>query len=194
MDKQKIAKWLSIILGAQVWFPILILLFIFKTGLTQQQILILFPSLILFQIILPVVVLYWLIKSKRVSDWDIRNRKERYKILPVFIASTLVATIIIHQFGTELFFHLYVILWIAAFIGTLMTYFFKISLHVMLNTAAVTVVNFLFGWNLLFLYLLIPIVSWARYYHKHHTIVQILLGILISAIIVFSALAFLGYI
>jgi len=194
VNKEQIARVLSFILGPQIWFPVLILLFLFKTGLTQQQIFILFPIVLFFQILLPFGVLFWFVKTKRISDWDIRIRKERYKILPIFIVSNFIALILIYYFGTPLFFHLYLIFWLVALLGVLITFFWKISLHVMLNTSATIIVNLLFMWSLPFFYLLIPIVGWARYYQKHHTISQILGGVVLSCIVTITLLYFFGYI
>lgn len=189
----KIAKLISIILGPQMWFPVLMILSLFKTGLTQKQQLILAPLLLTFFIIIPFGVLYLLIKMKKIADWDIRRRQERYKVLFIFIASTLINMSFIYFFGTKLFFNLSLILWLVALIGTITTLFWKISLHVILNTTAVIIINFLFGWKLPILFILIPIVAWARYYHKHHTIWQILIGMLVSASITLLGLIYFGY-
>lgn len=193
MNEEKIAKYLSIILGPEVWFPVLILLFILKTGLIANQVLILLPNLIFFQLLLPAGILYWLIKTKRVSDWDIRKRQERFIILPIFLISTLVALVLVYHFGTALFFHLYLIMWLAACLGILITYFWKISLHAILNTTGTIIVNFLFAWQLPYLYLLIPVVAWARYHNKHHTIPQILAGVLVTLVIVLGTLKLFSY-
>lgn len=194
MSKERLARDISFILGPQVWFPVLLLLFFFKTGLTQQQIFILAPLLILFQIIIPFVVLYWLIKTKKVSDWDIRKREERYQVLPIFVLSTFAGLFSVYYVGTILFFNLFLTLWLTAFVGVVITYKWKISLHLILNTAAVILVNFLFHWQLPFLYFLIPLVAWARYTNKHHTILQLVGGIVVSATIVLLSFKYLLYI
>lgn len=193
MNKEKAAKTSSFILGPQTWFPVLIILSLYKTGLTSQQILILFPSLLIFQILVPLGVVYWLMKQKKVSDWDIRIRKERYKVLPVFMVSTLTAMILIYSFGTILFFHLYLIFWTTALIGVFITYFWKISLHMMLNVTATILVNFLFGWTFPILYIFIPMIGWARHYHKHHTFLQIINGAVVSGLITLGMLNYFGY-
>lgn len=194
MTTQKFAQVLSFFLGPQVWFPLLLIIFLFKTGLKTNQQLILAPLLFLFLIVIPFGFLYILVKRKKIGDWDIRNRKERFKILPVFLISTFSILILSKYLGTPLFFHLFMILWIVAFVGSVITFWWKISLHLMLNTAAVIIINFLFGWNLPILYLLIPIIGWARYYHKHHTILQIILGTLVSGMLALTALKYFGYI
>ncbi|MDO8658634.1 MAG: hypothetical protein Q7K55_07860 [Candidatus Levybacteria bacterium] len=190
----KTAKLISIVLGPQVWFPLLIVLFLFKTDLSQKQQLILTPLLLTFFIIIPFGVLYILIKIGNVEDWDIRRRQERYKILSIFIVSTLINMAFVYLFGTKLSFHLSLILWLVSLVGTSVTFFWKISLHVILNTAAIIMINFLFDWKLPILYIFIPIVAWARYYHKHHTIWQIIIGILVGGIITLLGLIYFGYI
>lgn len=193
MSRENLARYISFILGPQVWFPVLLILFTFYTGLTRQQIFLLFPLLIFFQVIVPFTVLYWFIRTKRVADWDIRKREERYKILPIFILSTFVAVVMAYYLSNSLFFNLYMILWITALVGVAITYKWKISLHMILNTAAVILVNFLFDWKLPVLYFLIPLIAWARYTNKHHTLWQIIAGIIVSASIVVVMLQFFGY-
>lgn len=153
----------------------------------------LFPALVIFQILLPLGILYSLIKRKKISDWDVRIRQERFKILPIFMFSTLIALVAIYLLGNLLFFHLYLILWLTALIGVIITYIWKVSLHTMLNVVATILINFLFNWQLSILYIFIPIIGLARYYHKHHTIMQIIIGAILSGMITFGMLKFFGY-
>lgn len=77
--------------------------------------------------------------------------------------------------------------------GVLITYIWKISLHTMLNVTATILVNFLFGWTLPILYIFIPIIGWARYYHKHHTFLQVVIGAIVSGLITLGMLNYFGY-
>lgn len=157
----KSAKIISIALGPFVWFPLLIALSIFKTGLSKNQQQILFPLLLLFLIILPLSFFYFMIKSKRVND---------------------------------LFFNLFLTFFMLALISTAITHFWKISLHAAINTAGTILINFLFDWNLPFLYLLIPVVFWSRYVLKHHTATQLFFGSVVSGAFVLLAFYCFGYI
>jgi len=194
MTLKQIAKSISFILGPYVLLPTLIVSSLFKTGLTQPQQIFLMPLFFFLVIILPTGVLYMLIRTKKISDWDVRKREERYKIFTVFMASTLLATIVSYYEAAPLFFHICLISWAVVFATSMITLLWKISAHAVLNTSVFLIVNFLFEWKLPFLYLLIPVVSWARYYHKHHSLLQICAGIAISSLIILSGLYLFGYI
>lgn len=190
----RIAKITGIVLGPLVWFPLLIIAFLFKTDLSEKQQLILFPLIIIFLVLIPFGYLFFMIKKKEIADWDIRNRKERYKILPLFILSNLILFVFVNVFGTKLFFHLFTILLFVALLGTIITYVWKISLHMTVITSSVIILDFLFGFKLPELYILIPIVGWARFYQKHHTILQIVIGTLVSGLITIIGLYYFKYI
>ena len=194
MTLEKLAKYISFIQGPYILLPILIILSLFKTGLTQSRQFVLMPLFLFLIVIFPTIVLYLMIKRKVISDWDVRKREERYKILPVFLGSMIFATASSYYLATLLFFHISVISLTVVFVAVAITYFWKISLHAILNTSFFLIVNFLFYWKLPYLYFLIPVVGWARYYHKHHSLLQISAGIALSVLIVLSGLHLLGYI
>lgn len=194
MTKDTFAEIISHILGPKIWFPVLIFSLILKTDVSVKNIPILLAAFFIFQIILPALLFIVLIRYKKIKDWDIRERKERYKILPFFMTSTLVVVVTAYFYGSILFFHLIFALWLISSLGILVTYFWKISLHMILNTSAVIILNFLFDWTVPYLYLLIPIIAWARYHAKHHTLAQIIGGVILSILVVLSLLAYFGYI
>jgi membrane-associated phospholipid phosphatase len=78
---------------------------------------------------------------------------------------------------------------IVVFMG--INYFWKISLHTAFTAASVTVIIMVYGamaaWALVFL----PLMAWARIELKQHSIVQVITGGLLAAIIV--AGVFWGY-
>lgn len=55
---------------------------------------------------------------------------------------------------------------------SVVTSFWKISLHTSMNTVGSILLNLLFGWNLPVIYLVVPIVLWARITLKRHTFIQ----------------------
>ena len=193
MDKKKIAKIISFLLGF-VLLPILVIFLIFKTGLTQNQIKIIFPVFTTFIILIPLGFLITFKKINRISDWDIRNRQERYLIFSIFLISTLIGLGFTYVFGNSLLFHLTLILWISAVVAMIITHLWKISLHMSLDTSTVIVINFLFGWHAFYLFLLLPLIGWARYYAKHHSLPQLLAGFVINAAIILIGLHYFGYI
>jgi membrane-associated phospholipid phosphatase len=189
MTLERFATLISVILGP-LWIPLILLLLLFRTGLTFQQQIILIPVLFLFQLFLPFIYMEMLIHNKKISDWDIRKREQRFLVLPLFTVMTALIMILVYFYGSPQLFEMYVSLSILIFLGTLITLFWKISMHMMLNTAAIILTNLLFNWHLTFLFLLLPLIGWSRYYLRHHTLSQIIMGTLLAAVVFLSVFAF----
>lgn len=194
MTLKQLAQSISFILGQYMLLPVLILVSLSRTGLSRPQQILFAPLFLFLVVIFPTIVLYIMIKRNVISDWDIRKREERHKIFPAFMIGTGLATLVSYYFASALFFHLCLILLIVVFVTIAITSFWKISLHMVLNTSVFLVVNFLFNWKLPYLYFLIPVVGWARHYDKHHSLAQICAGIALSTLIILSGLRFFGYV
>src|SRR5258708_411972 len=87
--------------------------------------------------------------------------------------------IFIYFYGNKLLFDLNLITILILVVVGVITRFWKISFHASLITGTVILTNFLFNWSLPFLYLLIPVVLWARFVLKHHNLNQLLAGSLV---------------
>lgn len=194
LNFETVAKQLSIILGPHLWLPIILIASVFKTGLTSHQIIILLPLLFILQFLIPASYLLLAVKLKKSSSWDLPLRKERYPFLLLTSSIFLVSLLLVYRFGNQLLFHLQIIEVSLLFLLSIITRFWKISLHLSLNTAGSILINFLFGWQLPFLFLSIPIIAWARYYLKRHTVAQLLGGILVSALWTTFLLSYFKYI
>lgn len=194
MNSGKLAKLLSVVLGPQVWLPVFLLIFIFKTGLTREQITVLLPTLLVFQVFIPLGYLYFAFKSGKVADLDLTKREERHVPLIVSLISWLISLVLVCFFGNQLLLHLYLIIFVLIIITTVITKFWKISLHMSINTLGSILVNFLFNWKFPFLYFSIPLVFWARLRLKKHTVNQLLAGFIINAVFILTALRFFNYI
>lgn len=190
---QKLAKYLSIILGPQTWIPALYIIMILRTGLSNHQVLILLPSMLLLQVIIPLGYLYLAPKVGLATAWDLPKRQERYLFLLIVFITATISLFLTYQFGTKLLFNLNILLLILLVVLSLITYYWKISLHASLNTVGSILINFLFDWHLWFLYLTIPIIFWARLKLRKHTFSQLLAGIIISALFMFLGLKLLEY-
>ena len=193
MDFEKVAKFLSVILGLQVWLPVLLLVLVFKTGLTKEQIIILLPTLSIFQVFIPFGCLYFAFRLGKISDLDLTKREERYVPLIISFITWSVSLALVSLFGNQLLLHLYLIILVLIIIAAVITKFWKISLHMSLNATGSILVNFLFDWQLPFLYLSIPLVFWARLKLKKHTVSQLLAAFVLNAAFVLVALQFLDY-
>lgn len=194
MEKQKIAKLVSYALGMHVWFPVLLVVSMFKTGLSPRQIQILFPSLFFLDVVIPIAYIGIALKLGKISEWDVPKREERHGFMILVFFLGLISMAFIFFFGNKLLFNLNIILLALLFMMLLITRFWKISLHASLSTAGSIVVNFLFGWQLPILYLSIPLVLWARFVLGRHDVKQLVAGVFLTAIFIIGAFRYFGYI
>lgn len=193
MNSNKLAHFMSIVLGPHVWFLVLLIVLLTKTGLTSGQMWTLLPVSLIFQILVPMIYLQWYLKSRKITAWDLPKREDRFLPLAATFVSYLISLVLIYIYGNQLIFNLNVIFLLLIATVSLITVFWKISLHTALNTAGALFINFLFGWQLPILYLLIPVIAWARYKLGRHNIKQLLAGTAVSGLIILVAFYYFGY-
>jgi len=128
----------------------------------------------------PLAFLLWAIKTRRVSNWDLTNRRQRVRALVVFLGLLGVDFILIQMFGNAYLVQLFLFFffWFAGFFA--ITLFWKISGHTSTLTLASLFIIQWFGWALWPILLTIPLVSWARVKRKNHTVAQVVAGVLYS--------------
>ena len=136
---------------------------------------------VLFVTVLPALSIAVMVRFSKVSDLHLKNREERFLPLCCTLISMIVGTFLLHQLGAER-----EIVWAGvAYIVNSVVFFaitltWKISFHSSVATGCVTVlvmlVNPQFGW----LFLLIPLIAWARVYRKRHTLLQTVVGAVIA--------------
>lgn len=194
MSLKKFAFIISRSFDFYTWFPVGLLLAIFNTGLVSTQIKILLPLLLFFDVILPIFLFFLILKTGRVSDIDVTKRKERYQLFIGFTIILIVPTVLAYYLGNTLFFVLQLITLISAFCMYLATLKFKISGHMFMNTEAILVINYLFHWTLLWLFLIVPLVAFARLYLKKHSLFQIFAGCFLGLAIPLLILKILNFI
>ncbi len=194
MNSKKLAELLSIVLGPQVWLPVLIAAIFLRSNLSAQQTAIFLPTLLLFQFVIPIGYIVLAVRKGTVTAWDLPKREERYGFLQISFLSYVASLILIIIFGNQFLLHINLILFALLILFFLVTFFWKISFHSSLNTTGSLLVNFLYNWQLPWLYLSVPIVFWARLVLKRHTFLQLLAGSFLSGIVIIVALYYLNYI
>lgn len=126
---------------------------------------------------LPFLLFLFAWKMRVIKTWDVRDRRERPKILWILLGIETVASVIL---GTSL--AIPVLIAILGF--TLITQYWKISGHTMTATLTTGYIVMKFGfewWPILFV---VPLVAWARIVTKNHTLLQVLAGALYACTIV----------
>ena len=136
---------------------------------------------ILFVTVLPVLSIAAMVRCAKVSDFHLQNREERLLPLCCTLISMIVGTVLLHRLGAAR-----EIVWAGvayitnSVIFSAITPIWKISFHSSVATGCVTVlvmlVNPQFGW----LFLLIPLIAWARIYRKRHTLLQTVVGAVLA--------------
>ncbi len=186
MSLNKLAELISEIFGPHLWMPILLMLLLLRTGLNSEQLSILLPSLGTLLLVIPFTYLHLALKIGWISKWDIPKKEERRPIIAIFIICSIISLFLVKQFGTKMFLDLFILLLTTGFVASAITLFWKISIHMVLDTSGVLVMNLLLGPEFWPLFILIPIVAWARLKLRRHTLFQLIAGVLLSIIIFYA--------
>jgi membrane-associated phospholipid phosphatase len=134
-----------------------------------------------FLSIAPMLYVFGLYATDRISDLDMSVRREREMVFTTFVVFDMLgvaALWIIHAPR----------LMIAAMLGYLVstlivqyiTRYWKISTHAIGITAPLTALTLIYGRQPLPFMVLIPMVCWARVYLKAHTVMQVLAGVALA--------------
>ena len=155
---------------------VLVVVGAFRSGLTGSA-LHQFLFFLLFGMTIPVGIFrFWIVKTGRVKDWDIHNRKERIKPLGTLVLFSLFFVFVVYQIGNPFlvtFFDV-LLLWIVGFF--VLSFKIKASGHVGIITLAVL---FAMKWYAVFVIplLILPfLVAWARLVRKDHTLSEVVVG------------------
>ena len=125
---------------------------------------------------LPVLYFY----RKNVVDLYVSKKEARTPFFIMAIASYLFAIIIFFSTNTKIMFVLALGFTIVSIILMVINLFWKVSTHCAGVTGPIVAVIFVFGINVLPLFLIILLVCWSRIKLENHTIPQTLVGTLIA--------------
>ena len=176
------AKIISFIFEPFFLLPVIVILAAVRSGMTGNSFLI-FLAVLVFGFFLPPTILrYWAVKTKRITNWDISDRKQRVGAF-IFLFLFLIVDYVLLLFfsNAELLklmqFYLFSFVF---FYGV--TLFWKISGHLIY-----TVINFgiLYAWypQTLWLFFCVPLLlAWSRVVLKRHTLAQTIGGIIFGGI------------
>lgn len=192
MISKNIASFLSFVFGPVVWLPLLLVVFMMKTGLTDNQTRILFPVLFIFQVCVPLFYIVIAYKLGKVTDLDLTKRQERTTPFIIAFFSLIISLIVVKLFGSLLLFHFYSLFTILLVINGIITLYWKISLHMAITVTGSLIINFLYHWQFPQLFLSIPLVYWSRFSLKKHTKSQLIVAFLLNGSIVFLFFYFIS--
>jgi membrane-associated phospholipid phosphatase len=131
----------------------------------------------------PMLYVFWLYGTDRISDLDMSVRHEREAVFGAFVVFYLLGTIVMWLVHAP---RLMIAAMAAYTLSTLVvqyiTRYWKISTHAIGITAPLVALTLLYGSQTLPFLVLIPMVCWARVYLKAHTVLQVIAGAALATV------------
>jgi membrane-associated phospholipid phosphatase len=125
----------------------------------------------------PMLYVFWLYASDRISDLDMSVRAEREMVFTVFVIFDFLGATTLWVLHAP---RLMIAAMLGYFVSTLVvqyiTRYWKISTHALGITAPLAALTILYGRQPLPFMVLIPMVCWARVYLRAHSVLQVVAG------------------
>lgn len=188
----KLAYWISLIFGNPV-FVLIIYLLLNATGLSTRDHVLFSYIFWTLQVLIPGGFLFWALRTGRIKDIDITRREERFELLSIIFVGNTLSLAAIWLYGPMHLFHLFSGVYLVFVAVYLITFFWKISLHMTLNTMMVVLLIVLLGKAYWISAGLLPIVAWSRYQLHKHTPMQLIAGTAVPACILLGIYSYLEY-
>ena len=170
-----------------IGFILLFFIAAVKSGVFGWNLFYLMSTFFVMMILPPALLLVWAVRTKRVSNWDLSNRKQRVRALLIFACFLCIDYFIVERIGTPLMsevFRFVSMLFAGFFLITLRS---KISGHMMTWTLIILFFISWYGWTLAPLFFIIPLLGWSRLVLKRHTLGEVMGGVLYPICIFFLA-------
>lgn len=182
---KKIAQIISRLFDPIIEGPFLIWLTtqLVETDLAWKKV---FLISLFFIYLLPLVFFLLSLKRGWISDLDTTKRKERYGIYSFTLFSIVICLLVFYFLNEKMIFFFYLKLFLPVFIFFLITFFWKISGHALMNSLFILLLYFysnessILYWGIF----LIILVGWSRVFLKKHTWVQVIAGSLLPLLII----------
>lgn len=156
------------------------------TTLNNQEKLGWYTIVALTAFIPPVGLLLYERGAGKISDWFITNRNQRKDILLMALFSNLVLVAVTFLFSAPTLLYVFAVI---SLLINMVTYFitvylnFKISVHAIATTVLVLVLLLIYSPNLWAGTGLIPVVAWARWRVKGHSLSELSSGVFLAVLV-----------
>ncbi|MBI5619873.1 hypothetical protein HY950_02840 [Candidatus Gottesmanbacteria bacterium] len=130
--------------------------------------------------VVPVFLMVFAMRKKVVSNWDIKRREERPRVLGVILLLEFINILVIRPLVSPWVTQTLVGIFIVLSGFTLITLRWKISGHTLASALFTGAVIAWFGWSWWPILLIVPLVAWARVKTKNHTVGQVIAGAVYS--------------
>lgn len=129
----------------------------------------------------PMLYVFWLYATDRISDLDMSVRVEREMVFTVFVIfDSLGAAALWIAHAPRLMIAAMLGYLVSTLIVQYITRYWKISTHALGITAPLAALTLLYGRQPLPFMVLIPMVCWARVYLRAHTVMQVVAGVALA--------------
>ena len=129
----------------------------------------------------PMLFIFWLYATDRISDLDMSIREEREHVFFIFVMFYLAGTATLWlTHAPKLLVASMAGYTLATAVVQYITRYWKISTHAVGITAPLVALSLLYGRQPLPFLVLIPMVCWARVYLRAHTIAQVVAGAVLA--------------
>lgn len=170
-----------------IGFMVLFFFAALKSGVTGWNVLSLMAILFVTMILPPGLLLWWAVRTKRVTNWDISNRKERVRAFVVLFFLLCIDFGIMQIVGTPLMNQVFLFFLVLCAGFFLITLRYKLSGHMSTVSVVALFLAYWYGGICFLLFALIPLMAWARLVLKRHTLGEVILGTVYPFLVFFLA-------
>ena len=136
-----------------------------------------------FTSIAPMLFIFYLYATDRISDLDMSIRRERERVFIAFVVFYALGALDLWLIRAPAIMTASMAAYaVSALIVQWITRYWKISTHALGITAPLVALTVLFGQRPAPFYVLIPIVGWSRVYLRAHTVPQVVAGTLLALV------------
>lgn len=154
-------------------------------------------SLVLAVISIAPILLFtaYLVRKGRLDSLFSSVRQQRTEVFLLASAVTAVDYVILHYINAP---GLLIAILATGLLGLIIfmciNFWWKISLHTALIAGLVTVMVMLYGWLALTASVLVIVIGWARLELREHTVMQVVTGALLAALVSFATFHLFGFV
>lgn len=180
------ASLISRLFDPFIIFFVILYLIALQGGLTGISLVSFLFTVLIAVVLPPVGLLYFAVKKKLITNWDISDRKQRVRAFIVFSILFVIDFLIIRTFHNAIITQVFTefLIWFIGFF--LITLFWKLSGHTGVATLFIGLIMYWYGIQFWPLIMIIPLIAWSRVVLKRHTIAQVAGGVVYSIIFLYE--------
>ena len=187
----RLARWVSILFDSSVLsIPIFLAFGWIEAGTSGLG-----WAILILVIVTGIPLAYLVIGLKRgwVSDMEMTQRSERPRFILISLGSDILALLILRILHGPHLLNLIVLTYFCLAITMLtISSFWKISLHMAGVSGFSTALLYVFGPPVLWVFLSLPLVAWARLHRRKHTPTQLMAGAIAGTLVTILIFGWIG--